>query len=221
MENPRQLQCKALRELEKSRRRKNNGKQWKKQCGKQSNRCPRAPASPGHVQTSQKQSPAAERRRAHISETRISAIAHATARCTQNNKALPLFPHGYGDEVGGIRGLHRRRDRKMGEAGRGRQHQDGLMPRATGRTCGKSRGLQFVRSPGGIPFDDPLLLVVDEQEEIEVAGGGITAGARLHAFAPSRVVGLEAPIRGREGLSPRTPLLLVIVGCAKRSVRTD
>jgi len=36
MENARQLQCKALSELEKSRRRKNNGKQWKKQCAEQS-----------------------------------------------------------------------------------------------------------------------------------------------------------------------------------------
>jgi hypothetical protein len=35
MENARQLQCKALRRQEKSRRRKNNGKQWKKQCEKQ------------------------------------------------------------------------------------------------------------------------------------------------------------------------------------------
>jgi hypothetical protein len=29
MENARQIQCKPLRKLEKSRRRKNNGKQWK------------------------------------------------------------------------------------------------------------------------------------------------------------------------------------------------
>jgi hypothetical protein len=43
MENARQLQCKALRELEKSRRRKNNEKQWKKQCAKQWNRWPQAP----------------------------------------------------------------------------------------------------------------------------------------------------------------------------------
>jgi hypothetical protein len=35
-ENARQLQCKALRELEKSRRRKNNCKQWKKQFTEQS-----------------------------------------------------------------------------------------------------------------------------------------------------------------------------------------
>src|ERR1700722_17053359 len=32
MENRRQLQCKALRRREKSRQRRNNGKQWKKQC---------------------------------------------------------------------------------------------------------------------------------------------------------------------------------------------
>jgi hypothetical protein len=36
MENARQLQCKALCELEKSRRRKNNCEQWKKQCAEQS-----------------------------------------------------------------------------------------------------------------------------------------------------------------------------------------
>src|ERR1051325_1914922 len=51
MKNPHQLQCKSLRELEKSRRRKNNGKQWKKQCAKQWNRCPQAPAPPGLVDT--------------------------------------------------------------------------------------------------------------------------------------------------------------------------
>jgi hypothetical protein len=38
MENARHLQCKALRELEKSRRRNNNDKQWKKQCAKHSER---------------------------------------------------------------------------------------------------------------------------------------------------------------------------------------
>jgi hypothetical protein len=32
MENARQLQCKALRRLQKIRRRNNNGEQWKKQC---------------------------------------------------------------------------------------------------------------------------------------------------------------------------------------------
>jgi hypothetical protein len=36
MGNALQLQCKALRRLEKIRRRKNNGKQWKKQCAEQS-----------------------------------------------------------------------------------------------------------------------------------------------------------------------------------------
>src|ERR1051325_8680132 len=36
--------------------------------------------------TSTKKQPAAERRRARISVTRISTIAHAAARCTQNRK---------------------------------------------------------------------------------------------------------------------------------------
>ena len=36
MENATQLQCKALRGLKKSRLRRNNGKQWKKQCAEQS-----------------------------------------------------------------------------------------------------------------------------------------------------------------------------------------
>jgi DNA-binding TFAR19-related protein (PDSD5 family) len=35
MENIRQIQCKALGELEKIRRRKNNEEQWKKQCAEQ------------------------------------------------------------------------------------------------------------------------------------------------------------------------------------------
>jgi hypothetical protein len=35
MENTRQLQCKALRRLQKIRRRRNNGEQWKKQCALQ------------------------------------------------------------------------------------------------------------------------------------------------------------------------------------------
>jgi hypothetical protein len=85
MENARQLQCKALSELEKSRRRKNNGKQWKKQCAEQWKRSEiraRPDASPGHIDTPQKQSPAAERRRAHTSKTRISAIAHPSAERT-------------------------------------------------------------------------------------------------------------------------------------------
>jgi len=45
MKNARQLQCKALREHEKSRQRKNNGKQWKNQCAEQSEQSDiRAPA---------------------------------------------------------------------------------------------------------------------------------------------------------------------------------
>jgi hypothetical protein len=35
MENARQLQCKPLRKRGKNRRRRNNGKQWKKQCAEQ------------------------------------------------------------------------------------------------------------------------------------------------------------------------------------------
>ncbi|HEY4918850.1 MAG TPA: hypothetical protein VII40_01970 [Xanthobacteraceae bacterium] len=35
MEKAGQLQCNALRGLQKSRRRRNNGKQWKKQCAEQ------------------------------------------------------------------------------------------------------------------------------------------------------------------------------------------
>ena len=90
-----ELQCKALRRREKSRRRRNNGEQWKKQGAeqwKQADIRARADASPGHIDTPQKQSPAAERRRAHTSETRISAIAHPSAERTL--KALPLFPQG-------------------------------------------------------------------------------------------------------------------------------
>jgi hypothetical protein len=96
MENARQLQCKALRELEKSRRRKNNGEQWKKQCAgqwKQSEIRARADASSGHIDTPQRQSPAAERRRAHTSKTRISAIAHPSAERT--SKSAPVIPAGY------------------------------------------------------------------------------------------------------------------------------
>src|ERR1051326_4061430 len=75
-------------------------------------------ASPRHVETPQKQSPAAERRRAHISETRISAIAQSAARCTQNKKALPLFLPGrvqpsVNDGAAGLR----RRLPGCGEAG--------------------------------------------------------------------------------------------------------
>jgi len=50
MENARQLQCKALRGREKIRRRRNNGKQWKKQCAKQSEQSDiRAPHALGRV----------------------------------------------------------------------------------------------------------------------------------------------------------------------------
>src|SRR5690242_18950570 len=93
MENAHQLQCKALRRLEKIRRRKNNGEQWKKQCAerwKRSGIRARADASPGHLDTAHKQSPAALRRRAHASETRISAIAHSSAGCTL--KRAPVIP---------------------------------------------------------------------------------------------------------------------------------
>src|SRR6202035_5721118 len=97
MENARQLQCKALRRREKSRRRKNNGEQWKKQWKKQcagrwkpSEIRARDDASPGHITTPQTKSPAAERRRAHTSETSISAIAHPSAERT--SKSAPVIP---------------------------------------------------------------------------------------------------------------------------------
>jgi hypothetical protein len=85
MAKARQLQCKALRRLQKIRQRNNNGEQWKKQCAeqwKQSGIRARADASPGHIDAPQKQSPAAERRRARISVTRISTIAHPSAERT-------------------------------------------------------------------------------------------------------------------------------------------
>jgi hypothetical protein len=124
MKNARQLQYKPLRGLEKISRRKNNGKQWKKQCAEQwklsdirpvlTHRLEHIPllrnrdvpwihelarvlvgepvsTSPDtrrHIDTPQKQSPAAERRRAHTSETRISAIAHPSAE--RHQKALLL-----------------------------------------------------------------------------------------------------------------------------------
>jgi hypothetical protein len=52
----------------------------------------RADASPGHIDTPQTQSPAAERRRAHTSKTRISAIAHSSAERTL--KSAPVIPAG-------------------------------------------------------------------------------------------------------------------------------
>jgi hypothetical protein len=93
MAKARQLQCKALRELEKSRRRKNNGKQWKKQCAeqwKQSDIRAGADASPGHIDTHKNKSPAAERRRAYTSRTRISAIADFGRKGKRKKKALLL-----------------------------------------------------------------------------------------------------------------------------------
>jgi hypothetical protein len=54
MAKARQIQCKALQQREKSRRQKNNGKQWKKQCAeqwKQSDIGACADASPRHIDT--------------------------------------------------------------------------------------------------------------------------------------------------------------------------
>src|SRR5690242_4263908 len=64
---------------------KQGAEQWK-----QAEIRARADASPGHIGTPQKQSPAAERRRAHTSETRISAIAHPSAERTL--KSAPVIP---------------------------------------------------------------------------------------------------------------------------------
>src|SRR5262249_1844783 len=70
-------------------------------------------------------------------------------------------------------------------------------PRSRRRGCGPrgrggfpSRGLQFASRAVGLPLDHPPLLVVDQQETIERPTGGVTAGARLHAFAPLLIVGL-------------------------------
>src|SRR5262249_31960289 len=90
-----EIQCKALRRREKSRRRRNRGEQWKKQGAeqwKQAEIRARADASPGHIDTPHKESPAAERRRAHTSKTRISAIAHPSAERTL--KSAPVGPVG-------------------------------------------------------------------------------------------------------------------------------
>jgi hypothetical protein len=56
MEKTRQLQCNTLRALEKSRRRKNNEEQWKKQCEEQWTHWDiraRADASPGQINAPQ------------------------------------------------------------------------------------------------------------------------------------------------------------------------
>src|SRR5690242_4038644 len=60
MENAHQLQCKALRRLEKIRRRKNDGEQWKKQCAeqwKQSEIRAHPDASPGDIDTHKNKRP--------------------------------------------------------------------------------------------------------------------------------------------------------------------
>src|SRR4029077_1701993 len=96
MGNERQLQCKALRRREKSRRRGNNEEQWKEQCAeqwKQSEIRARADVSAGHIDTPKKKPPAAERRRAHTFKTRISAIAHPSAERTL--KSAPALPASY------------------------------------------------------------------------------------------------------------------------------
>jgi hypothetical protein len=62
---------------EKTNCKKQGAEQWK-----QAEIQARAGASPGQIDVPQKQSPAAERRRAHTSKTRISAIAHPLAERT-------------------------------------------------------------------------------------------------------------------------------------------
>src|SRR6202035_3927879 len=82
-----ELQCKALRWREKSRPRQEQWRTMEKQCAEQWKRSDiRARAD----DTPQKQSPAAERRRAHTPKTRISAIAHPSAECTL--KSAPAIP---------------------------------------------------------------------------------------------------------------------------------
>lgn len=100
----RQLQCKALQGRQKSRRRRNNGKQWKKQCAEQSKQSEygstcttvrreaadilaRAPR--GH-----EKSPPISRggRHSQKPETRIPAIADLARKCKRETKAFPLFP---------------------------------------------------------------------------------------------------------------------------------
>jgi hypothetical protein len=67
MENARQLQCKALQRREKSRRRNNNGKQWKKQCAEQWKSDIRAHADPSPKQIARRrEAPGAYIRDAYI-----------------------------------------------------------------------------------------------------------------------------------------------------------
>jgi hypothetical protein len=68
----------------------------KKQCAEQWKQVEiqaHADALPGRIDTPQKQSPAAERRRAHRSKTRVSAIAHPSAERT--SKSAPVIPEAY------------------------------------------------------------------------------------------------------------------------------
>jgi hypothetical protein len=59
---------------------------------KQSDIRARADPSPGQIDTPHKQSPAAERRRARISVTRISTIAHLAAERTLKRKGARAIP---------------------------------------------------------------------------------------------------------------------------------
>ena len=84
MENARQLQCKALHRLQKIRRCKNNGKQWKKQCAEQWRQWEIRARADSDIP---KKLPIAERRRAHTSKTRISAIAHPSVERTSKKRS--------------------------------------------------------------------------------------------------------------------------------------
>src|SRR2546423_512448 len=103
MENATRLQCKALRGREKSRRRRNNAKQWKKQCAEQSKRSEIRASVPTSCRDAGRQATALRASRcqldrvrsqdlrmslgaipggrdSHTSETRISAIADLVRR---------------------------------------------------------------------------------------------------------------------------------------------
>src|SRR5262249_51205978 len=73
--------CASLRKAAGARTMENNGNNNGKNNAQSNGTVARSPP-PGHVETREKQSPAAERRRAQISITRISAIAHSVAQCT-------------------------------------------------------------------------------------------------------------------------------------------
>jgi hypothetical protein len=84
----RQLQCKTLRGREKSRRRKNNGEQWKNNASSDRNNEVRNQ----RWRSTRQQKPAVSSggRRSHKSETRISAFADLSREGKQ--KAAPLSP---------------------------------------------------------------------------------------------------------------------------------